>query len=165
MNKSILFGIVGVVIVAAIFIVFNLASKPSTLTQGSTSVSTVPSQTAQDQDAKQTSSANTTSNWYTNYTPETLAVASQNNQRAVIFFHASWCPTCRAASADFEANSSQIPNDVRIIRADYDTETTLKQKYGIVSQDTFVQVDANGNEITKWNSGGQGISSLLANLQ
>jgi len=32
-------------------------------------------------------------------------------------------------------------------------------------QDTFVQVDKNGDEITKWNSGGEGIKTLLANIE
>ena len=40
-----------------------------------------------------------------------------------------------------------------------------EDRYGIVMQDTFVQVDAEGEEITKWNSGGAGVSSLLSNIK
>ena len=32
-------------------------------------------------------------------------------------------------------------------------------------QDSWVQVDGEGNEITKWNSGGEGLKTLLANIK
>lgn len=103
--------------------------------------------------------------WYTVYSPEALAAAVADDKKAVIFFHASWCPTCKAASEDFQANSNQIPSDVTILKADYDAETELKKKYGVVMQDTFVQVDNNGDAIATWNSGGKGIKTLLANVK
>lgn len=106
-----------------------------------------------------------TISWYAAYSPEALAAATANNKKAVIFFHASWCPTCKTASEDFQANIDKIPRDVIILKADYDTETELKKKYGVVMQDTFVQVDSKGKELSKWNSGGEGVKTLLANLR
>ncbi len=33
---------------------------------------------------------------------------------------------------------------------DYDTESTLKEKYSILSQSTFIQVDSQGNMYKRW---------------
>lgn len=52
-----------------------------------------------------------------------------------------------------------------IFKTDYDRERDLKSKYGVVTQDTFVQIDSNDQVVSTWNSGGQGLKSLLSNLQ
>lgn len=90
------------------------------------------------------------------------AYNSAKDKKRVLYFHAAWCPTCKVANEDFVKNGSQIPEGVVILKTDYDTEKALKEKYGITYQHTFVQVDANGNEITKWNGGG--LSQLKAKV-
>ncbi len=100
---------------------------------------------------------------YTDYSESELALATEDGGKAVIFFAADWCPTCQAAEAAFIENRPDIPSDVTILKADYDTEDTLKTKYGVTSQHTFVQVDENGEMITIW-SGGD-IPELVANIQ
>lgn len=102
---------------------------------------------------------------FLSYSEENLKKATENNGRAIIFFHASWCPLCVAAERDLKSNFDKVPKDITILKTDYDTSQQLKSKYGIVAQDTWVQVDAEGKEIAKWNSGGQGLSALLANLK
>lgn len=82
---------------------------------------------------------------YQPYSSEKLALAE--NGRVLLFFHADWCPSCRALESDIEANLSDIPADVHILHVDYDTATELKQQYGIVRQHTLVHVDASGNEV------------------
>lgn len=69
-------------------------------------------------------------------------------QRHIIFFHASWCPECRA----FEQAllNETLPSDVQILKADFDSETELKQKYSVVIQSTFVEVDRQGELVAKW---------------
>lgn len=69
----------------------------------------------------------------------------------IIFFAASWCPSCRALDQDINSNLEDIPFNVTILKADYDKEQSLKVKYGITLQHTLVQVDKDGNEINKWN--------------
>lgn len=98
---------------------------------------------------------------YVDYSPETYAAAA--DQKRILFFHASWCPTCTAANIEFNQNTAQIPDGVVVLKTNYDTQTELKNKYGITYQHTFVQVDAQGNEIAKWNGGG--VSELAANIQ
>jgi len=112
------------------------------------------------------SSASDLSMRYVTYTPDVLAKAEQNGGRTVIFFAAlAWCPYCQAADKDFKANFSKVPSDVTIVIANYDTETALKQKYNITHQDGFVQVDKDGNPVTQWTSGGQGVQALLDNIK
>jgi thiol-disulfide isomerase/thioredoxin len=99
---------------------------------------------------------------YETYAPETLARAESGD--VVLFFRASWCPTCKVLDSDIRANLKNIPSGVTILDVNYDTETALKQKYGVTYQHTLVQVDASGKLITKW-SGGQTLASLLTNVR
>ncbi len=104
---------------------------------------------------------------YVEYSKATLDSAANN--RRVLFFYASWCPICKPADADLKANSSKIPSDVTVIRVNYnDPETDqeekdLAKKYGITYQHTFVQIDSQGKEVTKWNGGKT--DELLANIK
>lgn len=85
---------------------------------------------------------------YEPYAPEKLAKA--DGGKVVLFFRASWCPTCHALDADIRSHSSDIPGDLTILDVDYDNATALKQKYGVTVQHTLVQVDAHGNQLAKW---------------
>ena len=104
---------------------------------------------------------------YVHYSKSALDNASSS--RRVLFFYASWCPTCRPADVSFTQNIDKIPEDVTLIRVNYsdpDTdqeEKDLAKKYTVTYQHTFVQIDSTGKEITKWN-GGQ-IDELLSNIK
>jgi thiol-disulfide isomerase/thioredoxin len=100
---------------------------------------------------------------YKEYSAETLAVEQAMGHKVVLFFHAKWCPTCKAADANFNANLGKIPAGVTLLKTDYDTEKALKTKYGVTYQHTFVQVDKNGSKVTVWNGGD--IDTLIANLK
>ena len=99
---------------------------------------------------------------YEAYSAEKIAWAQ--NGKVVLFFRASWCPTCRAVDGDIKKNIMAIPKDVTILDVNYDTEIALKQKYGVTYQHTFVQVDASGNQITKW-SASPTLAALLTEVQ
>lgn len=98
------------------------------------------------------------------YSEAALAEA-QAKGRAVIMFHADWCPMCQQAAKSLRDNQGKIPADVTILGVDYDTAADLKKKYGISMQDTYVQIDRSGKVASQWNSGGKGIETLLANLK
>ena len=83
------------------------------------------------------------------------------NDTTILFFHASWCPSCRALDANLLESGTE---DILVLKTDYDTQTDLRVKYRVTSQHTFVQVDANGEMITKW-SGSSTISDLLEKVQ
>ncbi len=99
---------------------------------------------------------------YEMYDASKLAMA--NDGKVVLFFKASWCPTCRALDADIKANLGAIPGGVTILEVDYDKSTDLKQKYGVTMQHTLVQVDAQGNLIMKW-SGGNTLSTVVEKIK
>ncbi|KKQ77965.1 MAG: hypothetical protein UT00_C0003G0040 [Parcubacteria group bacterium GW2011_GWA1_38_7] len=100
---------------------------------------------------------------YESYAPEKVTFASATHD-VVLFFRASWCPTCRAVDADIKANLSKIPGSLAILDVNYDNSTALKQKYGVTYQHTFVQVDKDGNLIKKWSGSGT-LSALVAEVK
>jgi thiol-disulfide isomerase/thioredoxin len=100
---------------------------------------------------------------YEAYAAEKVMLASDVHD-VVLFFRASWCPTCRAVDSDIKANLAKIPSDLTILDVDYDNSSSLKQKYGVTYQHTFVQVDKDGNLIKKW-SGSSTLSLLVAEVK
>lgn len=104
---------------------------------------------------------------YVEYSTGALEKAATN--RRVLFFYASWCPTCAPADASFTQNARNIPEDLVLIRVNYNDPDTdqeekdLAKKYGITYQHTFVQIDSTGKEVTKWNGGK--IDELLSNIE
>ena len=91
------------------------------------------------------------------------------DKRRVLYFYATWCPSCKIANEDFIANPDKIPEDVVVIRTNYNDPDTdqdekdLAKRYGVTYQHTFVQVDSTGKELTKWNGGGT--DELLTKLK
>ncbi len=99
---------------------------------------------------------------YEAYSIEKLARAETGD--VVLFFHASWCPSCRGLNGDIEKNISSIPAGVSILKLDYDKEKDLKKKYGVTYQHTLVQVDKDGNLIKKW-SGSPTLTKLVSEIK
>lgn len=99
---------------------------------------------------------------YVAYDPAKLAMAQEG--KVILFFRASWCPTCRALDADIKTNAQSIPAGVAILDVDYDQYGDLKKKYGVTYQHTLVQVDAQGNELKQW-SGSPKLADLLEELR
>ena len=100
---------------------------------------------------------------YEAYSSEKIAMSSSTHN-VVLFFHASWCPTCIAVDKDIKANLNAIPTSLTILDVNYDKSTDLKKKYGVTYQHTFVQVDAQGNLIKKW-SGSPTLTSLVSEVK
>lgn len=88
--------------------------------------------------------------------------ALTSNQN-VIFFAASWCPTCRRLDQAINSELDSIPGNLTILKADFDSEIELRQKYGVTYQHTLVQVDENGTLLKKWN-GGNDVASIIKEL-
>lgn len=66
----------------------------------------------------------------------------------LLFFHAPWCPQCRMLDADIKAEG--LPAGVTIIKVDYDTSQSLRQKYGVTLQTTIVRIDDQGELAKKF---------------
>jgi hypothetical protein len=80
----------------------------------------------------------------------------------VYYFTSSSCTTCKTTEADLRANAAYIPAGVKIFVVDYDKETALVRKYAVSGPSTWVQVNANGEQVRTWL--GQGVASISANL-
>jgi len=81
---------------------------------------------------------------YVEYSDEAIANA---DGRVLLFFHAPWCPQCRSVENDIVA--SGVPAGVTIVKVDFDSRQDLRQRYGVTLQTTFVEVDADGDELQK----------------
>ena len=74
------------------------------------------------------------------------------DSKKVYFFHASWCPICQGIDKEINTDMTKIPTGVTLIKTDFDSSTELRQKYGVTTQYTFVQVDSDGNETAQWSA-------------
>lgn len=139
-------GIVVVVIVAAV--VGVLATRgTNTPVVSEPTPSVTASETADDDAADEDAApAETgepaTAGSYETYSEEAVAAA---DGRILLFFHASWCPQCRAIEDDIRAQG--VPAGVTILHVDYDTNQELRQRYGVTLQTTFVEVDSAGDAL------------------
>jgi thiol:disulfide interchange protein len=86
---------------------------------------------------------------FQDYAPEAVSSATADDT-VVLFFHATWCSTCKLLADDITANADSIPDTVRILLVDFDTATDLKQRYGVTLQHTLVQVDSTGDAVERW---------------
>jgi len=81
---------------------------------------------------------------------------------AVLFFAADWCPTCQAALKDINANSARL-NGITVVVVNYDNAADLKKRYGVTTQHTYVQIDAQGGKAAIWNGGG--VDAIVKNTK
>lgn len=63
-----------------------------------------------------------------------------------LFFHAPWCPKCRALDEDLQASGP--PDGLTIFKVDYDSRGDLRQKYGVTLQTTIVFLDDGGEVLS-----------------
>lgn len=64
-----------------------------------------------------------------------------------IFFHAPWCPICTSMEKDILANIDSLPENAVILKADFDTEKALEEKFGVTSQSIIVMIDDKGTKV------------------
>lgn len=143
MNKKplLIIGVIVVVIIASItFLV--LSSNKSSNTQVTSESSQASEQNVADQEVP---TATDQQGAYVDYSSDVIANTTGTK---VLFFHAPWCPQCRALESDIK--NQTIPEGVTIIKVDYDSNQALRQKYGVTIQTTLVKVDDNGELVEKY---------------
>ena len=99
---------------------------------------------------------------YSSYSAE--RVGDQAYTTTVLFFHATWCPECRAFKQAI--NSEVIPANTQVLEVDYDKASDLKKQHGVTLQSTFVKVDQTGKQLAKWVGYGKdkSLQTVLSNL-
>jgi thiol-disulfide isomerase/thioredoxin len=135
MSKKIL--VIVLAILAGIVVSFGIVLAGNVLAPTS-EVSSVESEETPVSESIERDPANTGD--YLDYTP---ALFEETEGRKVLFFHASWCPVCRALENDILSRG--VPADLTIFKVDYDEATDLVQKYEVRLQSTVVYVDDDGN--------------------
>lgn len=173
MNKNWIIGIVvAIVIIGGLAFAMNQNNNEVASTSENTSMTQKDEATQADEVMENKDQQNDNANKdammnkagaYKDYSADTVKAEQSAGQKVVLFFHAPWCPFCKAADLAFKAKLDQIPFGVTVLKTDYDSNTELKKKYGVTYQHTFVQIDSNGNMITKWNGGD--IDALKQNLK
>lgn len=157
-NNSLYIGIVAILLVGAALAFFQTSQETNT-SQPAVTDQAVTSE----QMTNEVTEAQPTQQYQT-YSPQALEAAQASDNAIVLFFHATWCPSCRALDGDITSNLAEIPENLTIFKVDYDAEIELKQKYSVTTQHTLIQIDSSGKEITKW-SGGSRIEQLLEQVQ
>lgn len=84
---------------------------------------------------------------YITYDATKVSEALKAGQKVVLFFHATWCPSCKAL--DKAIMGDTVPADTLIVKVDYDTSEALKKEYRVASQHTTVMLSADGSEKSK----------------
>lgn len=101
-----------------------------------------PAQTEADKEATEQKEGQ-----YVNYDGKAIETTEG---RKLIFFHAAWCPQCRALEQSILDGT--IPSGVTIFKANFDLETQLKQRYGVTQQTTIIEVNDQGDELKQFNA-------------
>lgn len=140
MNKKLLFVMVGLILVITVAVVYVLSQK-DTKTE---SRSTINRDTAEEM-SPQPNTSNITKGEYVEYTEEGF-VSTRGTK--LLFFHAPWCPQCRAL--DESIKTSDLPADLTIFKVDYDSNQPLRAKYGVTLQTTVVKTDEEGNKLNSY---------------
>ena len=141
MNKRVLVVVIvlGALIAGSIAaLALSLPSPTSTTTAPQVTVTPDPTPTP-------TPSATPEPGRYLAYVPSLFPAETG---RTFLFFYAPWCGQCRDIDAGILAQG--VPDNVTIFKADFDSEQALEQQYGVTMRTTFVEVDAEGNELQRF---------------
>lgn len=148
MNKRVIIVVLALVVLIGGAVSVYAATRPGatpaaqTSTDQTSTSSTPPAAAPAPSESPTEAAAETdaaASGVYVDYSPTAIADAEG---RALLFFHAPWCPQCRSVEADIL--SEGVPAGVTIIKVDYDSHQDLRQQYGVTLQTTFVEVDSSG---------------------
>lgn len=156
MNKIFIgVGVVAIVLVGGYFLTQNNETSNSTSSSQAQTQQATPTSTETDtadnaeEAAQQTEVAVTEpaeaavrNGQYIDYSETAVAEASGTK---LLFFHADWCPQCRKLEDDIKANG--VASGVTVFEVDYDSNQSLRQKYGVTSQTTVVRIDDSGNKV------------------
>lgn len=144
MNKQIMIIVTGLILVIGAGVAFLLntsdgqdATKNNQQNSSDTTQATTESHTESE-----------SPNEHGHYVDYSSNIIASTSGTKLLFFHAPWCPQCRALEADI--NKQGAPNGVTIIKVDYDSNQDLRKKYGVTLQTTVVRVDDQGELVSKF---------------
>jgi len=137
MKRLLIVIFVAIMLLVVAATIYVLLTQPASAPTGQT-------KTPETNDAEQ-GTAQGEKGKYANYTENVIESTAGTK---VLFFHAPWCPQCRAIEADITRRG--VPEGVTIIKVDYDSHQDLRKNYGITIQTSFVLVDDQGQLVKKY---------------
>jgi thioredoxin 1 len=72
------------------------------------------------------------------FTNEAFAAATAEGKTTLVFFHAPWCPVCKAQEPKVLAHLNNDAKDVVAFKVDYDTNKALRQEMNVTKQSTLI---------------------------
>lgn len=148
-SKIIIVVIVAILLIGGLWIFLESGDNTTSTITSTGQQATITNETSgstENQESKDLEpSSESPTGAYVDYSEEKVATAEGDR---VLFFHASWCPTCKALDQNIRAGL--VPEGLTIFKVDYDTERDLAKKYGVTYQHTLVQVSADGEQLNKW---------------
>jgi len=144
MNKKLSFAVAGIVILITGAVAYVLLTPETTVGPAVTSTTNNKDDNAQPE-AVASNDTQVKPGVYTEYSEQAVLATSGTK---VLFFHAPWCQQCREMEASI--NKDGLPSGVTVFKVDYDSNQSLRAKYGVTIQTTFVKVDDKGNKIESY---------------
>ena len=77
-------------------------------------------------------------NEFRTYTAEALKTAMGEGKTTLLFFHAPWCPVCKAQEPKVAAHLNGAYKNVVAFKVDYDSNTALRKELKVDKQSTLI---------------------------
>jgi thioredoxin 1 len=72
------------------------------------------------------------------FTREAFKEAQTKGTTTLLFFHAPWCPVCKAQEPKVQAQLNGPHKDVMAFKVDYDSNVALRQEFKVDKQSTLI---------------------------
>jgi thioredoxin 1 len=72
------------------------------------------------------------------FTKEAFDAAAAEGKTTLVFFHAPWCPVCKAQEPKVLAHLNGDAKQVVAFKVDYDTNKPLRQEMNVTKQSTLI---------------------------
>ena len=72
------------------------------------------------------------------FTAEAFKSATQAGKTTLVFFHAPWCPVCKAQEPKVLAHLNGAHKDIVAFKVDYDTNPGLRKEMKVDKQSTLI---------------------------
>ena len=72
------------------------------------------------------------------FSKEAFAQVTASGKTTLVFFHAPWCPVCKAQEPKVLAHLNGDAKDVVAFKADYDSNTDLRKEMKVEKQSTLI---------------------------
>jgi thioredoxin 1 len=72
------------------------------------------------------------------FTKEAFNAAAAEGKTTLVFFHAPWCPVCKAQEPKVLSHLNTDAKQVIAFKVDYDTNKALRQEMNVTKQSTLI---------------------------